>query len=355
MSKIFYSVLILFYFLNCATARTKFLEKDYTRLSLKLKVYPKNSGFFGSKKLPSIVLYEPVLLNKDALFRVEDDTEKGLIPFLNNKGYDVFVTFNDFKTEPNLKAHALELGEILESVRGYTGNDEIILGGLSLGGQAVINYLALPQNENSKVIIPKIFFIGVAGDYNYPNNFVDKMDTRTEERTYLLRGCYVNDKNTFCNKFVKNNNSNENLDSPNGKLTDKWKNYVQKKIDMIQYLPMINKEVISQIDEERMKIPMFIAYGKIDNISPEEAMYPLIKKSNPENLSGWELTKIFFKEAFTKYKKPPASKVLELSRANSHSLDYDHFDLFLYEKKGVFFDQSAENDLYCPLVKWLKK
>jgi pimeloyl-ACP methyl ester carboxylesterase len=347
-------LILVFILLQCSTTRTDFVVKEFSNLNLKLIEYPRIRTLIPRKKLPSVILYEPVLLTKSSLFRVEEDKEKGLIPFLNQEGYDVYVAFNEYNhtakskfKEPDLNSHGLELEKIIERVVDQTENKDVILGGLSVGGQAVLSYLSLPTKENSKIKIQKIFFLGTGIDYSYPNSFTQIVEKNFSDRGFIDDGCRTTGDN-FCSRFIIHGNSNQDINNLDI--------YKKQKASYANFLPYITKFSVNKIDEEKLKIPMFIAYGKIDGVSPEESIYPLVEKLTFENYTRWERTKILFKELFTKYKRPMLSKVLELSEANRKSIDYDHFDLFLYEEKRLILpNKTAEKEVYYPLVRWLKQ
>lgn len=350
MKKIILFALILL--ITCASPRSNFTTKEDSRISLNVTTYPKIPGLIFNTTKPSIVIVGPILFKPASLFRIDENKEYGLIPYLNKEGYDVYL-INNRNEKVDFDLQAIELQEIIQNVVTVSRNENIILGGTSVGGQVIFNFLKNDFGQFPTYKIKKLFFIGTGVDYNYPSNFVDNEIDSVNKKANQI--CNDNIQNNFCEKYITEGNINENYQYNSNNLKEKFVNYKNFKKEMFQFLPKISKNALAEVPDSVFQIPTFVAYGKIDNVSPEESVFPLIQKINPKNFGLWDRTKIFFKETFTKYKEPLHSKVLEMSIANSKSQDYDHADLFMYEKKGWIFTNRVEYELYKPLTKWLDK
>ncbi len=350
MKKIILFTLILL--IACATPRSNFTTKVDSRISLNVTTYPKIPNLIFNTIKPSIVIIGPILFKPTALFRIDDKKEFGLIPYLNKAGYDVYLVSNS-SDKVDLDLQALELQEILQNVVTISKNENIILGGTSVAGQTIFKFLRNDFGQFPTYKIKKLFFIGTGVDYNYPNNFVDNEIDSVNKKSNQI--CSDNIKNSFCEKYITEGNINENYKYNSNILKEKYVNYKNFKKEVFQFLPKISKNALEDVPDSVFQIPTFVAYGKIDNVSPEESVYPLIQKINPKEFGFFSKVHIFFKETFTKHKEPLHSKVVEMSVANSKSQDYDHADLFMYENKGLFFTDRVESELYKPLKYWLNK
>ena len=267
------------------------------------------------KLIAPIVIYEPVLLKETALIRIEDKKEKGLIPYLNDAGYTVYLLSSN-EVNPDFKNHSLEFDSILNQIAAKHRNRDVILAGTSLGGQAVLEYMTLPMNLGNYSRVKKVFFIGTGIDYNYTGSFTEKSEKFGYEQQLVKDLCPTGKKDSFCNKYIRYNNSLEKMDN-------------SRKEEHFNRIPKIEKDYLKRFHQTKLQLPYFFIYGKLDSISPEESISPLFHK---------------FKN---NAKMDSSNRLYEASEANGHCIDYDHADLFLYK--------HVNKEVYSKLVHWLEK
>lgn len=221
-----------------------------------------------------------------------------LIPYLNKKGYNVFLIEYDKETELTDPERMKIFGSSVSEVQ-KTGASEIFLGGLSLGGNTVLDYLSSDPPESIK----GVFFLGTGFDYSYTGSFAKKVS----EYRKASEICKETDGHLSCIPPVSK------IYIRNGKIVS-----LPKKIP--EYPFRIRKN-----EPGKISVPLFAVFGKIDGISPEETVYPC-----------------FYPEKRSKESK---AEFLEASTANDLSMDYDHFDLF--------FSEKAESEIYKRIADWM--
>jgi pimeloyl-ACP methyl ester carboxylesterase len=305
-------IFLIFIVFQCAgTPRKDFLKLEFSP-NLKVKEFLSENP----RILPAVIIYEPVFLKQSVLFRVEDDKEKGLIPALNKAGFRVYLVSSNNNNQSDYKQHAFELDMILNKIADIHKSRDVILAGTSLGGKTILEYMTLPANLDNYARVKKIFFIGTGVDYNYTGSFAEKSEKLGYENKLVKDLCSENKKDNFCTRYIYFNNSLEKVDN------SRKENYFDR-------VPRIEKGFLARFDKIKLQLPYFFLYGKLDSISPEESIYPLFHIIRP-SARGNNLNIMY-----------------EASEANGHSIDYDHADLFLYEK--------AEKEIYPRLIHWLKR
>ncbi|MBK8393922.1 MAG: hypothetical protein IPL26_01570 [Leptospiraceae bacterium] len=308
----FFLLTSIIYFIGCADLpRREFPQHSFSPI-LNIKEFTPNKP----KSLPPIVIYDPVLLKESALFRVEENSEKGIISFLNREGYTVYL-LSSKTANLNFRLHAMEIDEILNQIAYKHKFRKIILAGVSLGGQTILEYMTLPTNLDNYAHPTKVFFIGTGIDYNYTNSFAKKSDKFGYEGKLVQDLCRLNQKDNFCTRYIYFNNELQDVDN-------------SKKEKFFHRIPEIKKDYITRIHNSKLHLPYFFLYGKLDSISPEESIYPFFHKIRPASSRG------DYRNSF-----------YEAGEANGHSIDYDHGDLFLHEK--------ADKEIYSELADWLLK
>lgn len=304
-------IALIFLLISCATQTPRNIPKHNFSSLLQVKEFtPKEP-----KLISPVVIYEPILLKESVLFRIEDKKEKGLIAYLNDKGYTVYLITSG-EVSPNFKNHSLEFDSILNQIAQKHRNREVILGGTSLGGQAVLEYMTIPFDLNNYARVAKVFFIGTGIDYNYTGSFAEKSVQFGYEEKLVSELCPKGVKNHFCYKYIRLNNSLQKVDN-------------SKKEMYYNRVPKIGNDYISRFHYSKLQLPYLFIYGKLDSISPEESIYPLFHKLS----SG--------------AKMDSRNTLYEASEANGQSIDYDHADLFLYP--------DVNKEVYYKLYRWLEK
>lgn len=86
---------------------------------------------------PPILLVDPIFINKKVLYLGD---KSGLIGVLNGNGFSVWLLhFEDYKSV-NIKDVGENLiPDVIARIQKVTGQKEYILGGVSLGGQAILH------------------------------------------------------------------------------------------------------------------------------------------------------------------------------------------------------------------------
>ncbi|MDX1958218.1 MAG: hypothetical protein SFU98_06575 [Leptospiraceae bacterium] len=320
--------ILLLFFTYCSSSELIHLKEiDSLKSEFKFKegnfiVY----NFFPKKrtKKPIVIIYDPIYVQKESLFGAEnlvpqklefiekriliknfkENSNSSLVQSFLEAGYTVALIFT--KEDITLNKAGIGILSTLYEIQKVKKEEEFILGGVSLGGQAVAH--ALNQyKDNSEIKIKGIFFIGTGLDYNYTNSLREKMSSKKL-------------KQVICNPLEQENLCNKTLTSMY-KTNDGVISY-PKIIPQIEMEPLKNFSKLSTTD-----IPIFIAYGKLDGVSPEESALTL-----------------FYPERVPKKKK---LEVLEASTANYFDEDYDHFDLF--------YGRKAKKEIYLPIIEWLEK
>ncbi|HMZ57570.1 MAG TPA: hypothetical protein PL048_02270, partial [Leptospiraceae bacterium] len=175
---------------------------------------------------------------------------------------------------------------------------EIFLGGLSLGGNTVLDYLSEPVPKTVK----GVFFIGTGFDYAYTGSFAEKVSSYRKSAV-----CTDSGGNLSCIPPVSK------IYIRNGRIVS-----VPRKIPGSPFR-------IRKNEPGKITVPLFAVFGKTDGISPEETVYPC-----------------FYPE---KRSRDSKAEFLEASTANDLSMDYDHFDLF--------FSEKAESEIYKKITDWM--
>ncbi len=198
-----------------------------------------------------------------------------------------------------------EISSLLEVIiQMYSSNNKpLILTGISLGGISILDWLNQEKKINTS--ITKIMIIGSGWDYSYSGNlFVEEKD--------ILKH-YI--KNIHNHKFTAY--KEELLKKYNTEIINNF------------YFPdiLLNKKEVKFIPEQ--KIPILFIVGKIDNFAPEESLILFINN---------------YKQCTFKPILSPCYYI-EASRANFFDIDYNHFDLFLYN--------NVKEDLYDEIKEWI--
>lgn len=311
--KLFYLLFILL--VSCASYPKIDLQKaDTGAIQVEGKKQSGKVLYFPSEEkssLPPVILSDPILLDLLVLNKLENH---GLIPHLNSKGFDVYLITPKEPLNLSVPDSLDFISASLETIKAKSGKDSYYLGALSIGGQSFLQFI-LQEKEVPNFKLLKFFSIGTGVDYNYDNSFFSYLKTNKYENKEVQKLCEEKKTDSFCDRFVSFNNSKEGMDH------SRRKKY-------LKYIPKLNYDLHKNIQVIKSPLPVFMVYGKVDGISPEESYFPYyfhIKKNFPNTKN------ILF----------------EVSSANGGSIDYDHLDLFLYKK--------AEKEIYCKISDWLKE
>lgn len=279
-------IIIILFFIHCSTTIVR-EEKTFENFIIE---------YYKSNK-PS----RTILIQLDPVSLPDNVLNQYWVPYWINQNYEIL----QIKQKEKKLLKPEELNEIINSILQHENhkNKTIILTGISLGGITLIDWLNEEQNipEN----INKILLIGSGWDYSYEGNFFK------ENPQYL--------KNQI--KQI----SNPALKQIKEDLTKQYKSEV-----LNFYFPEISlntKEIKNIIHHNK---PILIVTGKIDSFAPEDSIITFIK-----NYKKCRITSILNQCYY-----------IEASRANFYDIDYNHFDLFLYDK--------VESDLYEDISEWIE-
>lgn len=284
--------------------------------------------FPRENKIGTVLLFDPIFLRKEALhpssepefipsdktylspftiFKTVDFPNRNLsvlIPYLNSKGFRVILISPENPTTVSLK----KAGQDLKSVITYLENeDNLILGGVSLGGQAIAHYLS---SGNVSPKIKKVFFMGTGLDYKYTGSlqtYIEKVSKKDEPVN-----CKISEKDNLCNRYITSLYIESGSD--------------RRALSYPRLIPILEKEPIQFIGLTKLNLEVLLIYGKLDGLAPEESMLGLF-------LKGWD----------DKFKL----RYFEASTASNLNHDYDHYDLFFHE--------DAPSEIYSILTTWMKR
>jgi hypothetical protein len=325
-------IFLIIYLINCSTYQV-ISEKQWQadKEIIKTKI-----GNFSLKKfsvkdsLGAIVLFDPIFIRKENLFPSSDfpvipsdktylsahtiykevyfpSKKRGtLIPYLNKRGYTVYLISPESITNFSLKKSGTDaMREVITEIE--KNETSIILGGISLGGQAIAHYLSSGKISSN---IQKVFFLGTGLDYKYSGSLVNQFEkVSKKDENYF---CKISEKDNFCNRFVTS-------------LAIE-KNHPRRALTYPNVLPVLEKDPLQFNEMTTQNIDILVVYGKLDGVSPEEAVLaPFFK--------GWG--------------KGFSLSYFEASTASDLGHDYDHFDLF--------YHPNAQKEIYSVIANWIPK
>ncbi len=262
----------------------------------------KNFSFYRIEHYKTKRPPKGILLQFDPLSFSIDILEKHWIPFWLKENYEVVQIV---QKEKRLLS-SQEVDVILKNIQENDSfsSKKIILTGISFGGITILDYLNEKENIEG---ISRVMVIGTGWDYAYSGNlFYENHD--------------------LLNKKIK--------EIKNPKFLS-YKRYLEESFNkpLIEdfYIPnvSIEKKKVKNLSSHRL--PMLIVIGKIDPFSPEDSMITFVK--NYQQCS--------FKTILNR------CYYIEASRANFFDMDYNHFELFLYD--------DVEDDLYEDMIDWIRK
>ncbi|WP_243393209.1 alpha/beta hydrolase [Leptospira perolatii] len=254
---------------------------------------------YENSDYPPILIVDPVLVNKKALYLGE---YSGLIGVLNGNGFSVwFLHFENYQNLDLKEIGDKVLPQAISQVQKIAKRKDIILGGVSVGGQAVLHYLSQKKDPS----VAKTFFLGTGMDYQYNDSFIEEMTKEKRFGSDLSLKC--KQKDSFCSRYIS-------FDEDDPKTIFLYRN-------LWNYLPSLDSKLWA--DFEAMEVPTLFVTGKLDNVSPSESVHPVYRRKKGE--------KYFW----------------EVGRDNRASIDYDHMSLFSYEEAGP--------EIYEVIADWLKK
>ncbi|NBU96974.1 MAG: hypothetical protein EBS19_01975 [Spirochaetia bacterium] len=268
-----------------------FVKKENLHPSLNLPMVPSDKTY-----LSNYTIYEEI--------NYPDKCRGVLIPYLNKRGYSVYLVSPENLDNFSLKKIGQEgLKDVIAEIK----DENIILGGVSLGGQAIAYYLA---SANISPKIQKAFFMGTGLDYKYSGSLINQIEKVSKKEENIK--CKISEKDNLCNRLV------------NSLAIEKA--HPRRAITYPNMIPVLEKDpsLFSGITNQNLEV--LVIYGKLDSVSPEESILGLF-------FNGWG--------------KGFVLNYLEASTSSNFGHDYDHFDLF--------YHKSAESEIYSVIGNWIGK
>lgn len=227
-----------------------------------------------------LVIVSPVLLNDEILY---NSGSSSIIPWFNARGISVWLV--RIPPQTNLEQFGREtLPVVTAAIRKNSNDDAWVMGGVSLGGQAVAHYLAeAPRNATvSGMLVKAAFFLGTGFDYNYPDSFTRRLVAAPANL------CSA----SFCGNYLPG--------MPAGLVQAKSALFDSKG-------KPVWRDAINGTALRDKGVRLFIASGKIDNVAPSEAVYR------------------FYTQALGDERKvSPDVRFLQPGRMNRHAADFNH-------------------------------
>ncbi|MFZ5629946.1 MAG: hypothetical protein ACOY5B_12510 [Spirochaetota bacterium] len=304
-------VLLVFvvFFIACqSTSTTNYTGKtnqrnftiDASGSSYEVTLFPRTYSALAGSSF-GLVLVSPVLLRDEVLY---NSGTSSVIPWFNARGISVWLV--RIPPRANLEQFGRDtLPVVTAAIRKNSNDDAWVLGGVSLGGQAIAHYLAeAPRNATvSGMLVKAAFFLGTGFDYNYPDSFARRLAAAPAD---LCSG-------KFCENYMPG--MPPLLIQPKSALFDTKGKPVWR--DTIDGALVRGKGV-----------RLFIAAGKIDNVAPSEAVYR------------------FYTQALgDETKNSPEMRFLQPGRMNRHAADFNH--------TMMVASDALASDILPEIVRWI--
>lgn len=273
---------------------------DASGSSYSVTLFPRTYSALAGSSF-GLVLVSPVLLKDEILY---NSGSSSLIPWFNARGISVWLVH--VPTQTNLEQFGREtLPVVTAAIRKNSNDDAWVMGGVSLGGQAIAHYLAdAPRNATvSGMLVKAAFFLGTGFDYNYPDSFTRRLTAVPAE---LCSG-------KFCENYFPGMTAA--FIQPKSALFDARGNAVWR-------------EAIDGASVRGKGVRLFIASGKIDNVAPSEAVYR------------------FYTQASGDERKVSADlRFLQPGRMNRHTADFNHTMMVASE--------ALASDILPEILRWI--
>jgi len=225
----------------------------------------------------SLLLVSPVLLSDEVLY---NSGTSSIIPWFNSRGVSVWLVRIPPQTQLDKFGRDV-LPEINVAIRKNSKDKNWVLGGVSLGGQAIAHYLHDVQKHelNTQMRVHSAFFLGTAFDYEYPGSF-----GRLLAKENLAPA-------DFQRRFA-----------PGIKLE-----HISSRANLFVGGRPVWSDALNAINLKDKGVRVFFLAGKIDDVAPSESVY-----------------KFFVKTAGSEIRNVPGVLFMQPGRMNRHSINFDH-------------------------------
>ncbi|MBN8221162.1 MAG: hypothetical protein J0L53_09570 [Spirochaetes bacterium] len=265
--------------------------------SYAVSLFPKIYGAVAGPSF-SLVLVSPVLVADAALY---NPGSASLIPWFNARGIAVWLV----RIPPQIPLERFGndvLPQVAAAIRKNSTESDWVMGGISLGGQAIAHYLNdAPKHATvTGMQVKAAFFLGTPFDYEYPGSFGHRLAKENLSA------------NDLAARFLPRLRADLIVSRANLLTAGRpvWR-------DSLTNVSLSGKGVRT----------LFIA-GKIDNVAPSESVY-----------------KFFAKTIGDETKNSPDVRFLQPGRMNRHARDYDHSMMIASEELAA--------EILPDILKWL--
>ncbi|HRP69148.1 MAG TPA: hypothetical protein PLY93_06420 [Turneriella sp.] len=280
-----FSYALLFLFLHCrSTSTTHYNEEENHRTfsidaaekSYKVSLFSKTYSALLSPSF-SLVLVSPVLVDDSLLYKGNTPT---VIPWFNARGVSVWLVHVPPQT-PLKKFGATVMPQITKAIRKNSTEKKWVMGGVSLGGQAMAHYLvdAKKHAQESGMDVSAAFFLASPFDYAYPSSFGRRLSSKSID--------------------IKNMRTRFLPQIPADLVTELH--------NLFDGANPVWSETVDPIDATKNHLRLFFTAGKIDNVAPTESVYKFYTQTIGGNT-----------------KNSPDIRLLIPGRMNNYKEDYDH-------------------------------
>lgn len=270
--------------------------------SYRITLFPKTYSALAGPAF-SLVIVSPVLVRDEYLY---NSGSSSLIPWFNARGVSVWLVYIPQQT--NIEKFGREvLPTVTTAIRQNSNEENWVMGGISLGGQAIAHYLdEAPRNATvSGMLVKAAFFIGTGFDYGYPGSFGRRLAAVNDPGS-LCAG-------DFCKRYLPGIDARFAAER-------RWLNDASGK-------PVWRDSLENVILRDKGVRTLFIA-GKIDNVAPSESVY-----------------KYFVKTIGDETKNSPDCRFLQPGRMNRHSDDFNH--------RMLLGSDELASDVLPDVLKWI--
>lgn len=279
---LFVAVLAGFFCQSVSTAN--YAEKENQRNfsidaaggAYQVTLFPKTYGALAGPGF-SLVLISPVLVADEALY---NSGSASVIPWFNARGIAVWLVRIPPQT-PLERFGRDVLPQITSAIRKNSTDSDWVMGGISLGGQAIVHYLNdAPKHATiTGMQVKAAFFLGTPFDYEYPGSF----------------GRRLTKENLSAGDFAKRFTPELRTD------------LVTPRTNLIAAGKPVWRDSLEGISLKDKGVRVLFMAGKIDNVAPSESVY-----------------KYYVKTIGDATKNSPDYRFLQPGRMNRHARDYDH-------------------------------
>lgn len=242
----------------------------------KVSLFPRTYNTLAGPEY-SLLLVSPVLFEDEVLY---NSGSASIIPWFNSRGVSVWLVRIPPQT-PLEKFGRVVLPEINVAIRKNSKDQNWVLGGISLGGQAIAHYLNdAPKHElTTQMRVHSAFFLGTGFDYEYPGSF---------GRIYAKENMAPAE---FQKRFA-----------PGIRVE-----HIAARGNLFAGGKPVWSDALNGVNLKDKGVRVFFLAGKVDDVAPSESIY-----------------KFYVKTAGSEVKNIPGVLFKQPGRMNRHAINFDH-------------------------------